>query len=207
MKSTLKRMPGQKVFITFVTALLLALVAPHHAAADVTGPLRLGSGQASTWLMTGMGFLPGGTFSLAHGVSADGSVVVGYNDTVVMGASGMSSSEEAFRWTRSGGMVGLGFLSGDKHSHAHGVSADGSVVVGYSTVSPSGVQAFRWTQAGGMVCLCNLPSRKMSKAHGVSADGTVVVGYSFDNGQEAFRWTQSGGMAAPPKKSTSADAP
>ena len=55
-------------------------------------------------------------------MSANGSVVVGISDS----ASGF----EAFRWTKAGGMVGLGFLPGDVESDAFGVSADGSVIVG-----------------------------------------------------------------------------
>jgi probable HAF family extracellular repeat protein len=54
---------------------------------------------------TGLGDLPGGSFiSLANGVSADGSVVVG------RGAS--ASGNEASRWTSGTGMVGLGDLPG-----------------------------------------------------------------------------------------------
>lgn len=73
----------------------------------------------------GLGDLPGGAFlSLGLGVSADGSVAVGYS----AGASG----DEAFRWTSGGGMVGLGDLPGGSFdSQAHSTSADGSVVVGF----------------------------------------------------------------------------
>ncbi|MFM7792320.1 MAG: PEP-CTERM sorting domain-containing protein, partial [Microcystis panniformis] len=55
----------------------------------------------------GLGFLPGGSFSrsFAHGVSADGSVVVGESSSV-------NSPAEAFRWIQGTGMVGLGFLPG-----------------------------------------------------------------------------------------------
>ena len=75
--------------------------------------------------MIGLGDLPGRSFdSFAHNVSANGSVVVGISDS----ASGF----EAFRWTKAGGMVGLGFLPGDVESDAFGVSADGSVIVGRS---------------------------------------------------------------------------
>ena len=49
---------------------------------------------------------PGGGESVAEGVSADGSVVVGQ----AISASG----PEAFRWTELGGIVGLGDLPGRK---------------------------------------------------------------------------------------------
>ena len=79
----------------------------------------------------GLGDLPGGGFySTASGVSADGSVVVGY--------SRCASGYEAFRWTQAGGIVGLGDLAGGSfNSYAQDVSADGSVVVGWGR-NPSG---------------------------------------------------------------------
>jgi probable HAF family extracellular repeat protein len=79
--------------------------------------------------LTPLGDLPGAPFSSsAYGVSADGSVIVGW------GAS--ASGYEAFRWTSEGGMVGLGTTlpDSDSVSFAKGVSGDGSVVVGYSQI-------------------------------------------------------------------------
>ena len=100
---------------------------------------------------TGLGILPGYTSSFGMGVSADDSVIVGYNSS--------PSGHEAFRWTQAGGMVGLGDLpGGDFYSQGWGVSADGSVVVGRSNiVSSLGMEAFRWTEAEGMVGLGDLP--------------------------------------------------
>ena len=138
--------------------------------------------------MVSLGILPGGDYSVAHGVSAEGSVVAGY--------SGSASGREAFRWTNEDGMVGLGDLPGGAfYSQALGVSADGSVVVGYSK-SDLGEEAFRWTNEDGMVGLGDLPGGAFySQALGVSADGSVVVGYSkSDLGEEAFRWTSEYGM-------------
>jgi len=119
--------------------------------------------------MVGLGDLPGGSFSsIARDASADGNVVVGYGTS--------DSGSEAFRWTSSVGMVGLGDLPGSFSSFANGVSADGNVVVGYGT-SDSGSEAFRWTSDGGMVGLGDLPGGSfVSSANGVSADGNVVVG-------------------------------
>jgi probable HAF family extracellular repeat protein len=132
--------------------------------------------------MVGLGDLPGGNFhSDARGVSADGSVVVGYSHSTL--------GNQAFRWTSDGGMVGLG------GGIASGVSSDGSVIVGQRD-SASGLEAFRWTSSGGMVGLGVLPGDDYSGANGVSADGSVIVGYGgtalgYD---EAFRWTSGGGM-------------
>ena len=53
----------------------------------------------------GLGDLPGGPFeSAAFGISADGTTVVGRGRSSVNGY-------QAFKWTQSGGMVGLGGLS------------------------------------------------------------------------------------------------
>ena len=86
----------------------------------------------------------GGYSAAAHGVSADGSTVVGFNE---------GPRIEAFLRTQYGDIVGLGDLPGGNFSSAaYGVSADGSTVVGFST-SGFGTEAFLWTQEGGMVGL------------------------------------------------------
>jgi len=139
----------------------------------------------------GLGDLPGGSFrSDGRGVSADGLVVVGRSTN--------ADYNEAFLWTASSGMVGLGVLPGGstQGSLAYATSADGSVVVGIST-SVKGSEAFRWTESGGMMGLGFLPGLNfLSEAHDVSADGSVVVGYSIKDPfvSEAFRWTASTGM-------------
>ncbi len=125
----------------------------------------------------------GGVDSSAQGVSADGSVVVGSRH-----------AGEAFRWTATGGMVGLGYLPGGAMSNANAASADGSVVVGEAATTPQGAyQAFRWTPQGGMISLDSLPGD--TAAFGVSDDGSVVVGGTSEVlVPEAFRWTEGTGM-------------
>lgn len=135
-----------------------------------------------------LGVLPGGSSSNAYGVSADGSVVVGY--------SASTNGNRAFRWTQTDDtMSSLGVLTGGTSSFGRGVNADGSVVVGASYTS-TGDRAFRWTQADNtMQDLGVLPGRTLSYARGVSADGSVVVGYSGGggHGSSAFRWTEGNG--------------
>jgi probable HAF family extracellular repeat protein len=148
--------------------------------------------------MTGLGDLTGGQFrSGANAVSADGFVIVGLGTT---GSGPTDNVLEAFRWTASGGMQGLGDLSGGNfESQAFGVSADGAVVVGYG-ISANGQEAFRWTAADGMQGLGDLSGGDyLSVARAVSADGSVVVGIGtwgawWADQQYAFRWTASGGM-------------
>jgi probable HAF family extracellular repeat protein len=147
----------------------------------------------------GLGNQPAGFAdrSLARGVSADGTVVVGFKDEFL-------SFDEAFVWTAADGMVGLGDLpGGPAKSSANAVSADGLVVVGSSgSDTVFNTEAFRWTSAG-MVGLGILNTDDFkSTAYGVSADGSVVVGtgeYDYEASssgftREAFRWTSDGGM-------------
>jgi probable HAF family extracellular repeat protein len=146
----------------------------------------------TTVVMAQATFTALGISSEAIDVSANGSVVVGFRTT--------GAGREAFRWTASGGMVGLGDLAGgDFFSAATGVSADGSVVVGYGRSVTGWDQAFRWTASGGMVGLGDLPGGDpQSSAEGVSGDGTIVVGIGspLSPDRSPFRWTANSGMVA-----------
>lgn len=126
----------------------------------------------------------------AHDVSADGSVIVGSRAT---GAGWF----EAFRWTASSGIVGLGALPGDRvESYGEDVSDDGSVIVGASNYGmPGNLQAYRWTTGGGMVGLGFVGGDVRSFAQAVSGDGLMVVGYSYGHlGGQPFVWTEARGM-------------
>lgn len=140
-----------------------------------------------------LGSLPGAPLnadSSANGISLDGKVVVG----VGIYAPG---KVQAFRWTESSGMVGLGFLAGYVQSSAQATNEDGSVVVGWCEDGNGTQVAFRWTSATGMVSLGTLPGGTSSRASGVSADGNVVVGTSSSAfGQQGFIWTSATGMTA-----------
>ncbi len=148
------------------------------------------SGEPS---LTPLGDLSGGAISSsAYGVSGDGSVVVG--------RSSSASGNQAFRWTRLGGMVGLGDLAGGTFSSsANGISADGTIIVGVSN-SASGSEAFRWTASGGMMGLGDVVGGNFgSSANAISRDGSTIVGYgTTGTGPTAvtrpIRWTSSEGM-------------
>jgi probable HAF family extracellular repeat protein len=129
-----------------------------------------------------------GVSSAATAVSADGSAVVGYADTL--------TGKQAFRWTEAGGMVGLGWLTGATahSSEANGVSADGLSVVGNSINESTDIQALVWTPTGGMIGLAD-PGGIESKALGIAANSSVVVGgYWSAFGFQACRWTDSQGL-------------
>jgi probable HAF family extracellular repeat protein len=124
--------------------------------------------------LVGLGLSPQGFRTIATGVSADGSVVVGNGRTVPDPTTG----DQAFRWTAQTGIVALGDLpGGGLFSEAHDVSADGSVIVGRGTTDLPTFSAFRWTEATGMVALPGVPNvGPFSVAEGVSANGNVIVG-------------------------------
>jgi probable HAF family extracellular repeat protein len=146
-----------------------------------------------SWFLP-LGDLTGGAVrSLAHDVSADGTVVVGESDS--------APGTEAFVWTRDDGMRGLSsFSGGEFHSVATGVSGDGAVVVGYSqseSSAPTGFEAFRWTEGSVLESLGDLAGGDYSSiALAASHDGSVIVGRSASgNGpEEAFHWSSALGM-------------
>jgi probable HAF family extracellular repeat protein len=167
----------------------------------VVGFSKSNSGrEAFSWTksggMVGIGYLPAAAaYSDARGVSSDGNVIIGIARSLASEASG--NPYEAFRWTQSMSMQGLGDLPGGNYeSSSNACSADGSTIVGMS-ISGIGYEAFRWTEDDGIVGLGHLPDGVFSGATGVSADGTVIVGYSesgSESAYEAFRWTEAGDM-------------
>ncbi len=109
---------------------------------------------------------------------------------------------------------GLGDLPGGMDlSQATGVSSDGSVVVGFSSINvwqptPGELPtvyctAFRWTRQAGLAGMDNFPGgwppplqflgtgAYGGYAYAASADGSVIVGESL---QHPFMWTAAGGM-------------
>lgn len=155
--------------------------------ASITAVSIGGSFQAARWSRD-MGAVDGlgtvfGEIAASSGISADGSVVVGYDDGVL---------RRATRWTSAGPQT-LGTLPGGINSQANGVSRDGRVIVG-SSDDGSRVHAMRWTESGGMQSLGIVPGAAGSEARGASADGSVIVGVSLGAQENAFRWTEDGGM-------------
>ena len=129
----------------------------------------------------------GASESQVLGVSADGSVLVGW------GAS--AAGLEAARWV-DGRAVAMGDLPGGAfHSGAAQVSADGKTIVGTGTTA-DGSEVFVWKEATGMVGLGDLPGGDhASEPFGMNPDATVVVGKATsERGLEAMRWTAAGGM-------------
>ena len=126
-----------------------------------------------------LGFLPGGTVSVATGVNDSGQVV-GYSST-------QSGAMEAFSYS-SGVMTGLGFLPGGTRSWATGINASGQVV-GYGVNSSGHKEAFLYS-GGVMTGLGTLPGYTDSVATAVNNSGQVV-GYATNpaGGTEAFLYS------------------
>ena len=139
---------------------------------------------------------PGFTrFGQANDVSDEGTVVVG---AVFGTAQNGVDVFQPFRWTANTGIVPLGTLGGPQ-AGALGVSAaDGTVVVGSSSVTNERQEAFRWTAETSMIGLGGLVDDPVfSVALDTSADGRVVVGTSnVVGGNSAFRWTVGEGMVS-----------
>jgi len=188
---------------------------PRAVSAD--GSTVIGDSQSSTaggsylleafrWregTLTGLG-TPEDRQTRASAVSGDGAVVVGEMAGGGSGPFGFPWPPEAFRWSASDGLVGLGHLPEanmrlrDRWSIASGVSSDGAVIVGSSNTdlgrSDVGVEAFRW-KAGTMQSLGVLEGGSWSRAWAVSGDGSVVVGGADVGGiEQAFRWSAETGI-------------
>lgn len=137
-----------------------------------------------------LGSLPGGTTSSATAVNKDGSVIVGSAYHRIKTPSYDDIFQEAYIWTQSGGMVGLGTLAGDNPknvflSSAAGVSADGTVVVGMSGTPSGGQVPFLWTAQCGMRPLVDVLTQdygldltgwQLQYVSGISDDGMTMAG-------------------------------
>jgi probable HAF family extracellular repeat protein len=124
------------------------------------------------------------------GVSADGSVVVGYtrNTTTYV--------DHAFRWTVATGMVDLGFAPGWFCGDALGVCADGTQVIGQSC--GAGSVATRWTASNGTITLPLASGATASTVFAVSADGSVILGWCGNPGpgmSDLCRWAAASAWA------------
>jgi len=126
------------------------------------------------WEQGDLGF----RYSLAYGVSADGSVVVGRADNA-------SGYYRPFRWTQAEGMQDLGTLGGSQ-SAAYDVSADGNVIVGQAENDGYQWRPFRWTPAGGVEDLNQTYASLLTggselwEAHAISPDGRYIVGFGYN---------------------------
>jgi probable HAF family extracellular repeat protein len=130
--------------------------------------------------------------SSASGVSNDGKVVVGMAQSVL--------GLEAFRWTPSTGIVGLGDdPAGAFGSRATAVSGNGQVIVGGVTTNVVSYQTgARWTESTGwqnLPFLSNSVSFPFLSPIAVSEDGSIIGGTGrITTGNVGFRYTAADGF-------------
>jgi probable HAF family extracellular repeat protein len=162
--------------------------------ARVVGAAYNGTRTDAAYWTTGGGWqsigkLPGGLDGLgafATDASTDGSVIIGNSSSTLV-----PFSFEAFRWTESGGMQGLGLLQPDHNlSTTTAVSGDGSIVVGISgPFSGADRKPFIWDETHGMRELrvvleseygLDLTGWSLTEVLDISEDGNTFVGYGTD---------------------------
>jgi probable HAF family extracellular repeat protein len=142
----------------------------------------------------------GGNESWAYGVSADGSIVVGW-------AQDNNGKSRAFRWTQQTGMQSLGasvlfteFSYTYDNSEAFGISPDGNVIVGVAYDDYNQAVGFRNIRRGAQRVNISLgdPPKGFTGVYPrrTNQDGSIIVGAmrKSDGSARAMRWTQAGGL-------------
>ncbi len=135
-------------------AILATLVSPAAVAQGTVQPL---------------GDLPGGLGASCFGMSADGSVIVGFSYYIAPG--GLLASH-AVVWTQATGMQAVFDGGLDYTSAAFAVSADGLFIGGWHALTITEEKAFIWSAAGGEMQLAT-----RSGVMALSGDGTIGAGY------------------------------
>ncbi len=140
--------------------------------------------------VTGLGFLETTSlaYSVANGVNANGTVIVGNSTYTTSG----NQQQEAFSW-QNGMMTGLGFVPSGNASRAFAANASGSVIVGDSSTTSTDM-AVRWVN--GTIAALGGGVGGGGPAYSVSANGNVVVGLGLNGGITGgpFRWTPVDGL-------------
>ncbi len=137
-----------------------------------------------------LGAVPGGlpcgnSLSSTHGISGDGSVVVG------LGWLPDLCKAHGFIWDDINGMQDLGSLDG-KNSRVDAISDDGRVAVGWDERQDGFWRAAKWVD--GVESLID-PGGPTGWALNVNSDGSVIVGgYGGENNTQAWIWTTGGGL-------------
>jgi len=116
---------------------------------------------------------------------------------VIAGKIFISGFLQAARWTAATDWVPLSDIpGGDFASQVLGISADGSVLVGWGA-SPAGYESARWVN-GSVVAMGDLPGGAHNSAAAcISADGSTIIGTGYSaSGAEVFRWGSGTGMVS-----------
>ena len=102
---------------------------------------------------------------------------------------------EAFSWTSSGGMKGLGFPSGSNYGAADAINNSGQIVVTSFNADGSLESSYVWSSGGGFQSIATLSGTTQTIANGINDIGQVVGESEDDAGNlSAFVWTSAGGI-------------
>jgi hypothetical protein len=132
-----------------------------EAARDVSldGSIAVGSGGRSNGQIgvafrwdEANGAVPLGEYPYGQ---AQGAVATNSIGSIVIGSTVLNGVEEAFRWTESEGVAGLGHLATHVDdmigaTAAVAVTDDGSLIIGNETVTAGATGEFAWTPSGGI---------------------------------------------------------
>jgi probable HAF family extracellular repeat protein len=165
--------------------------------AVVVGSARLTNGTVRGFRSRGegqyeeLGPIPAYEHSSATSVSADGRFIGGY----LSRGQNSTLERQAAMWTEGGEIRPLGYLRpGSVDSQVLGLSANGQVAVGYSTLDAGRPEGFVWTEQSGMSpmpSIINSPESWARELVAASPRGDVVVGNAVggDGVIHAARWT------------------
>ena len=146
---------------------------------------------------TGVEILPGlsgGSYTMARGLSADGTIAAGFSQT-----GGTVHRYHAVRWSPTR-IQDLGLHPGGNETLGLAITASGEAVVGYGN-GAGGSRAILWTEAFGMVDLntylptqgVSLSGMVLNYAFTISPDGTAIGGMGrYQTGGGNFGWVVSG---------------
>jgi uncharacterized membrane protein len=121
---------------------------------------------------------------------ANGAAATNSTGSIVVGSVVLADGEEAFRWTESDGLVGLGHLPDHEEaqfapSSAVATTDDGRLIVGHESVGQYQTRAFAWTSEHGIQPLdaflrerfdLNLTGWSLDSVADMTADGRVLIG-------------------------------
>src|SRR5262249_31353215 len=137
----------------------------------------------------------GQLLSAAYGVNGGGAVIVG------LGWDGCSQAN-GFRWDTASGVTDLGSIVATRSSRANAISADGSVIVGWSDQATGFRQGARWV--GGAWQWLDNEYGPVGEALAVNSNGSINVPYHRGPPSPcASRWARAPG--GPPVNPTGAD--
>jgi hypothetical protein len=121
----------------------------------------------------------------AQAISQDGSIIDGN--------ANFAGGYQGFRWTEATGFTALPGPAGRPFSYIHGLTRDGSYVLGSSSTNTGGGVGTAWDGAGAPHLFPPAAGASYSSLAGAANDGTVFFGSSYTSSVErASKWSSEG---------------